>query len=115
MRATPTVPLPSPCRASQFGSTLIRVPAPGTENDDHNPQRIKSRSLFDIAVGADNIFKGDRYQWSPQVNLINFDQQLRAIQLSFDIQRDALRDAENRDSSVGISFLRELLRVFEDN
>jgi hypothetical protein len=71
MHATPTVPLPSPCLASRFGSTLISVPAPGTENDDHNPQRIKSRSLFDIAVGADNIFKGDRYQWSAQVNLIN--------------------------------------------
>ena len=71
MHATPTVPLPSPCLASQFGSTLISVPAPGTENDDHNPQRIKPRSLFDIGLGADNIFKGDRYQWSAQVNLIN--------------------------------------------
>jgi hypothetical protein len=71
MHATPTVPLPSPCLASQFGSTLISVPAPGTENDDHNPQRIKPRSLFDIAFGADNIFKGDRYQWSAQVNLVN--------------------------------------------
>jgi len=71
MHATPTVPLPSPCLASQFGSTLISVPAPGTENDDHNPQRIKSRSLFDIALGVDNLFKGDRYQWSAQVTLIN--------------------------------------------
>jgi hypothetical protein len=71
LHATPTVPLPSPCLASQFGSTLINVPAPGTENDDKNPQRIKPRSLFDIALGADNIFKGDRYQWGVQVTLIN--------------------------------------------
>jgi len=71
MHATPTVLLPSPCLASQFGSTLINVPAPGTENDDHNPQRIKPRSLFDIAFGVDNLFKGDRYQWSAQVNVIN--------------------------------------------
>jgi hypothetical protein len=52
----------------------------GTENDDHNPQRIKSRSLSDIAVGADNIFKGDRYQWRA-AQPHQFDQQLRAIQL----------------------------------
>ena len=39
--ATPTVPLPSTCLASQFGSTLIKVPAPGTENDDHNPPRSR--------------------------------------------------------------------------
>jgi len=71
VRATPTVPLPSICLASQFGSTLINIPAPGTENDDHNPQRIKPRSLFDLAFGADNLFKGDRYQWGAQVNFIN--------------------------------------------
>jgi hypothetical protein len=71
VRATPTVPLPSICLASQFGSTLINIPAPGTENDDHNPQRIKPRSLFDLALGADNLFKGDRYQWGAQVNFIN--------------------------------------------
>src|ERR1039457_6695689 len=32
VRATPTTPLPFTCPASQFGSALIRVPAPGTEN-----------------------------------------------------------------------------------
>jgi hypothetical protein len=71
VRATPTVPLPSVCLASQFSSTLARVPAPGTQNDDHNPPRIKPRNLFDLALGVDNLFGGDRYQWSAQVNLIN--------------------------------------------
>jgi hypothetical protein len=69
--ATPFQALPSTCPASQFGSTLIRVPAPGTENDDHNPQRIQPRSLFDLAVGEDNLFHGDRYKWSLRFTVVN--------------------------------------------
>jgi Carboxypeptidase regulatory-like domain/TonB-dependent Receptor Plug Domain len=71
VRATITQALPSPCLASQFGSTLINIPAPGTENDDHNPQRIKSRNLFDLSVGHDNLFHGERYKWSAQLTAIN--------------------------------------------
>jgi len=71
VRATPTTPLPFNCPASQFGSPLIKVPAPGTENDDHNPPRIASRNLFDLSVGHDNIFHGDRYKWSLQLTAIN--------------------------------------------
>ncbi|MGB6823081.1 MAG: TonB-dependent receptor [Candidatus Acidiferrales bacterium] len=71
VRATPTTPLPFNCPASEFGSTLIKVPAPGTENDDHNPPRIQPRSLFDIAVGDDNLFHGDRYRWSAQITVVN--------------------------------------------
>ncbi len=70
-RATIFHALPSPCLASQFGSTLVNVPAPGTENDDHNPQRIKPRSLFDLSFGHDNLFHGERYKWSAQLTVIN--------------------------------------------
>jgi hypothetical protein len=70
-RATPTSPLPFNCPASQFGSNLVRVPAPNTENDDHNPPRIASRHLFDLALGDDNLFHGDKYKWSAQLTLIN--------------------------------------------
>jgi hypothetical protein len=38
------------------GATRIVIPAPGTENDDHNPPRIAARNLFNIAVGTDNLF-----------------------------------------------------------
>src|ERR1700677_861623 len=34
IKATPTTALPSPCPASEFGSTLLRIPAPGTGNND---------------------------------------------------------------------------------
>jgi hypothetical protein len=71
VHATPTAALPSVCLASQFGSTLIKVPAPGTENDDHNPQRIASRNLFDVAVGMDDIFHGDKRKWDVRVTAIN--------------------------------------------
>jgi len=71
IRATITQPLPSPCLASQFGSTLISVPAPGKENDDHNPQRIAPRSLFDFSVGHDNLFHAERYKVSLQFTAIN--------------------------------------------
>jgi Carboxypeptidase regulatory-like domain/TonB-dependent Receptor Plug Domain len=70
-RATPTSPLPYNCAASAFGSTLINVPPPGTENDDHKPPRIAHRSLFDISVGHDNLFHGDKYKWSAQLTVIN--------------------------------------------
>jgi Carboxypeptidase regulatory-like domain len=69
--ATPTTALPSPCLASQFGSTLIKVPAPNTADPDHNPPRIAPRNLFDVSVGDDNLFKGDRYKWSLTLTAIN--------------------------------------------
>ena len=70
-RATPFTPLPNPCLVSQFGSTLLNVPAPNTENDDKNPPRIASRNLFDLAVGDDNLFRGDRFKWSLQLTAVN--------------------------------------------
>jgi len=73
VRATPTMPI-SPsglCPASQYGSTLISIPAPGTENDDHNPPRIAPRHLFDLAVGDDNLFHSDKYKWSAQFTVVN--------------------------------------------
>ncbi|HEY2116188.1 MAG TPA: hypothetical protein VGJ51_13910, partial [Candidatus Angelobacter sp.] len=68
----PTLASPlTSCAPSQFGATRVSIPAPGTENDDHNPPRIAPRSLFDLAVGHDNLFHGDRYKWSLQGSVIN--------------------------------------------
>jgi hypothetical protein len=71
LHATPTTPIPFNCPASQFGSTLIKVPGLNAENDDKNPPRIGSRNLFDMAVGDDNLFHGDRCQWSLRFTVIN--------------------------------------------
>jgi len=61
----------TPCAANAFGSAYVRPPAPGTENDDHNPQRIAPRHLIDVSVGDDNLFHGDRFKWSARVTVIN--------------------------------------------
>ena len=45
--------------------------AAGTENADHNPPRVAPRNLFDLAVGHDNLFNGDKYKWSARVTVVN--------------------------------------------
>ncbi len=75
--ASPTQPLGTLvngmylCPASQMGSTQVKIPGPGTENDDHNPQRTLPRNLFDTAVGHDNIFNAERYKVSVRFTVIN--------------------------------------------
>ena len=68
--ATLAAPFAS-CIASQFGSTRVVIPAPGTEDDDHNPPRIAPRNLFDLAFGDDNLFHGDRFKWSVRLTVVN--------------------------------------------
>ncbi|HXW56901.1 MAG TPA: carboxypeptidase regulatory-like domain-containing protein [Candidatus Cybelea sp.] len=59
------------CPATSFSSNLVKIPAPNKEDDDLNPPRIQQRNLFDVAVGDDNLFNGDRHQWSARIMLIN--------------------------------------------
>jgi hypothetical protein len=73
----PTLSSPlTACAPSQYGSTLVSIPAPGTENDDKNPPRIAPRHLFDVTVGDDNLFRGDRYKWSLQLTAVNISNQV---------------------------------------
>jgi hypothetical protein len=67
----PLGPALATCSAAGLASIYLQIPKPGTKNDDHNPQRIQPRNLFDIAVGHDNIFHGDRYKWSARLAVIN--------------------------------------------
>jgi hypothetical protein len=59
------------CLPSQYSSSLVKIPAPGTENDDKNPPRVAPRNLFDATVGKDNIFRADRYKLDLNVTAIN--------------------------------------------
>ena len=73
VHATPTTPisptgLVPPRNTDRLWSRFRRA---GTENDDHNPPRIASRNLFDVAVGDDNLFNGDRYKWSARLTVVN--------------------------------------------
>jgi hypothetical protein len=61
------------CDAAGLTSKLVKVPAPGTEDDDHNPQRIQPRNLFDMAVGDDDVFSfhQDHYKFGARITAIN--------------------------------------------
>ena len=71
VRATLGHPLPATCLASEYKSSLVSIPAPGTGDNDHNPQRIQPRSLFYMSLGEDNLFHGDKYKWGAQLTAIN--------------------------------------------
>ena len=65
----------------------------------------RPRNLFDIAVGDDNLFMGDQVQVEPAIHCDQRDQQVRAVQLPVNLQRDALRHAAGVDSAVGVPLL----------
>ncbi len=74
--ATPTVGISSSlgydvCPGNEYTSKYVHIPAPGTESDDHNPPRIAPRNLFDLSVGEDNIFNGDKHRWSLRLTAVN--------------------------------------------
>ena len=71
MRATPGNKLPAVCAASQFSSSLLKIPAPGTGDNDHNPARIDPRNLFDVSLGKDNVFHTDRYKVNLDLTAVN--------------------------------------------
>ena len=71
VKATPTNPLPAVCPASEFTSNLIDIPAPNAGDNDHNPQRIAPRNLFDASIGKDNIFHKERYKVNLDLTAIN--------------------------------------------
>ena len=59
------------CTPSQYSYTLVSIPAPGTENDDHNPPRIAPRTLFDVSLGKNNIFNKEHFKTDLDLTAIN--------------------------------------------
>ena len=80
-KATPTHQIGTPvmlagvtyyeCQANQLTSSLLNIPPPNQGNNDHEPPRVAPRSLFDMTLGEDNLFHGDKYKWGAQVTAIN--------------------------------------------
>lgn len=70
VRATPTSGF-SACDAAGLSSTLVTIPRPGTEDDDRNPPRVAPRNLFDMALGEDNLFGGDKHKVGLQITAVN--------------------------------------------
>ncbi len=71
--ASPLSNAPGSCGAAPTGTgaTRVKIPADGTENDDKNAPRIAPRHLFDMSVGEDDLFHGDRFKWSARFTVIN--------------------------------------------
>jgi len=61
----------SSCDAAGYKSQLVKIPAAGTEDDDHNPPRIAPRDLFDVSVGKNNIFNREHYKIDLDLTAIN--------------------------------------------
>ncbi len=63
------------CAPGQLASTLVNIPAPGTQNPDRNPARITPRTLFDMAAGWDDVLHGhlrsDRVKTNLSVTAVN--------------------------------------------
>ena len=54
-----------------WGAKLVKIPAPGTENDDTNPARVRPRNLFDTSIGTDNLFRTERVRWTLRLTALN--------------------------------------------
>ena len=70
VRATPGSGFTT-CDAAGLTSKLVSIPAPGTEDDDKNPPRIAPRGLYDMALGEDNLFHGDKHKIGLQITAVN--------------------------------------------
>jgi hypothetical protein len=51
-----TAAIPITACSGPVTSKLLTLPATGAENDDHNPDRVKPRNVFNLGVGTDNLF-----------------------------------------------------------
>lgn len=59
------------CEGQSFGATRLRIPAEGTASDDHNPPRIASRNLFDVAIGTDNLLHREHFKTTLKLTALN--------------------------------------------
>jgi hypothetical protein len=71
VKATPSNPLPTVCPAGELTSSLLKIPAPGTGDNDKNPPRIAPRNLFDVSVGKNNIFHAEHFKTDLDLTAIN--------------------------------------------
>ncbi len=46
--------------ANPVASTLIDFPTPDKANPDHNPARVKPRSILNLAIGTDNLLHAEK-------------------------------------------------------
>jgi Carboxypeptidase regulatory-like domain len=68
--ATFTNPITS-C-TGQVTSKLVTLPQAGQENDDHNPDRVKPRNVFNLGIGSDDLLhKEKREKFTASIEVAN--------------------------------------------
>jgi hypothetical protein len=67
--ATVSAPLRS-C-SGPISATRIRIPSPGTENDDRNPPRIAVRNTVDISAGEDDLIHHENQSLGVRIEVVN--------------------------------------------
>ena len=50
---------------------VLQIPAPGTENDDHNPPRVAARNLFDWRSATTTFSTATVTNGAPRFTVIN--------------------------------------------
>jgi Carboxypeptidase regulatory-like domain len=66
-----TVSAPIRSCAGIVSATRIRIPAPGTENDDLHPPRIAVRNTVDLAAGIDDLFHHENHTVGLRIEAVN--------------------------------------------
>jgi hypothetical protein len=61
----------SSCAPSALSARLVKIPAPGTENDDKNPPRIAPRNLFNVGIGLNNLLRSDKEKMALRFTVTN--------------------------------------------
>jgi hypothetical protein len=59
------------CASGNLETTRIRIPAAGTQDADRNPARIAPRSVFDISVGHDALYRHEHQQVGVHADIVN--------------------------------------------
>ncbi len=52
-------------------SKLLTLPQTGKEDNDHNPDRVKPRNLFNLGVGTDNLFHKEGPRVTLRFSIVN--------------------------------------------
>jgi hypothetical protein len=59
------------CNSPHYGAQRINILAPGAENADHNPPRTKSRYIFSVSFGTDNLFHTEHFRTILRFTVLN--------------------------------------------
>jgi len=51
---------PDDCAGKVVTSKLLTLPQAGQQNDDHNPDRVRPRHVFNLGFGTDNLFHTEK-------------------------------------------------------